>query len=319
MKLIHCILLCVILLCGCTKQNFDSKNAVDEINIMVPSPSNQQNSLKNYSNVNNNIKNEITKIKKCRTDFEVTRNTNIDPCKNLATSTFMVSLKAFLSKKESLAVSSAILWDVLDETDYVAMDKKVVVHGEELNIRIISYCFPIWEQVDTDIEGLNTKWIFVQCWNENHYFFKTLVDGGTAYLIDYMATVIHHELTLVLNCRLMVYYPRPITLYAWKLSHDEFIPAILFTDMNKEGSRYTTHHQLIESPPFTDKWDFYTNGAVLFVAKGEFVEELGIVGADVSCELDWGADSFILSSVDQRDVTHTVHVRFSNDKFIIED
>jgi hypothetical protein len=219
--------------------------------------------------------------------FDQARRGDRDPTNEFKNSQYLLKLKTFLSKRESLALSARQLGVLLDQEDYYSVDKMMTVGDKTLHMRVIGYNLNFYEQVMTDIPGIKNKWIFIQCWDEEAFYFTTLSDGDIHYFVDFMPLEINHKLHILITGEASLYYPYPSFVWAFHLEEDGFYPSEIFDSHAYENKTYRVYsHTKFDNSLYEAKWMFHTNGSYLFAEKGQMDADNRIGLIKITCEVD---------------------------------
>lgn len=247
---------------------------------------------------------------------------HIDPTEDFSDSEYLKHLKEFLSKRESLKVSKYQLPILLEQQDMEFIDKTVKIGEKEYFIRIIGYTVDLYVKATTDIVDIKNKWIFVQCWNDDEFYFTTLSDGDVHSVVDFIPLDINDSLCIVLKGEDYIAYPHPPFLWAWTLTEDGFYPCDLFHLNLGETDQYLIYDKTNFSNNLSDgKWLFYTDKSFLLVEKETADIDSKIRPPEylnVKCETDEETKAFTFTSLNWEGVEEsTIKVVLINNRYVI--
>lgn len=320
------VILCAILFTGCSELNQEtaekSQSVIQADNAAVYEEETEgvedgTELLENETELlDESVKNDISHLRTLWKEFDEARQNDVDPTDNLKNSKYLSELKALLGKRESLEVSGGELGQLLKQSDYKAVDKMMTISSKAYHVRVIGYCVDFNEQVLTDMRNVKNKWIFVQCWNEDEFYFKTLSDGDVHYFTDFMPFELNNKLHIVVVGNAYPYGPYPGFAWTWCLEKDGFCQSSIFDNKAFENDEYVLDNNIsFENSCYKSKWMMHTNGDYLFVEKGEKSGDKERVLLNISCKIDEGNKevSFVSSNTEGEETV--IGVRLIKGKF----
>ncbi len=277
----------------------------------------------NYPNLNENLKDQLSKLSLLWKKFDEGKNQEIDPTEDFHKSDYIAELKKFLAKKESLEVSENILASILEQHGFETFGKTILVNEKKLNIRVISYNVDYYVKAITDHVGLKNNWTFIQCWNDEEYYFATVSDGDMHITDDFLPLVVDGNLDIILVGHSFPGYPQPPFLWAWQLGSNGFKEINLFNLSHDETDRYLIDNIVDFFTSINEnQWTIHTNGSFLFVEKRSAEEGSDSWTSDylnISCEIDETKAGFTFTSIDRTgNEDSTIRIKLKNNKFIVE-
>jgi hypothetical protein len=283
MKKLLFLILCVISLAGCS--HLDDERLPDNGKDQTGYQLIEQGDEIEY--LEDSLKNEVLNLRALWKIFDQVRRGDRDPTNDFKNSQYLLELKTFLSKRESLALSARQLGVLLDQEDYYSVDKMMTVGDRTVHMRVIGYNLNFYEQVMTDIPGIKNKWIFIQCWDEEAFYFSTLSDGDIHYFMDFMPLEINHKLHILITGEVSLYYPYPSFVWAFSLEEKGFYPSEIFDSYPYESKTYSVYsHARFDNSLYETKWMLHTNGSYLFAEKGKMDANNRINLIKITCEVD---------------------------------
>lgn len=280
--------------------------------------------LMDYPSLDESLKKSISELGMLWMKFNNEKLDYIDPAEDFRNSEYLKQLKEFLAKRESLKVSKYILPILLEQHGMESIDKTVRIGEKEYSIRMIGYTVDYYVKVTTDIVDIKNKWIFVQCWNDDEFYFTTLSDGDVHSVVDFIPLEINHSLCIVLKGEDYIAYPHPPFLWAWSLKEDRFYPCDLFQLNLGETDQYLIYDKTSFNNCHSEgKWLFYTDKSFLLVEKESFDMNSIIRPPEylnVKCETDEETKAFIFTSLNGEGVEEsTIKVVLINNRYVIEE
>ena len=315
MKKLICLVLCMMIFTGC--------NIYDEEIIEAGEPQISQDAAfekeEELNLLEENLRNEVISLRSLWKAFDEARDIGVDPTNHLKNSKYLLELKRFLSQRESLDLSAGKLGYLLDQSDYSAVDKTMTVGGKEFHIRVIGYNVNFYEQVLTDIPSVKNKWIFVQCWNEDEFYFKTLSDGDIMYFTDFMPLQINNKLYIIVAGNACAYGPYPSFIWAWGLEKGSFYPSDVFDSNPYEDKEYVLYNNAaFNTGAYETKWMLHTNGSYLFAEKGKKGADGCINHINTDCEIDDKNKTISFISTDVQGEKTVIQLALVKDKFKVK-
>ncbi len=314
MKKLFFLIICSVIFTGC---NSLDQEIVDynQQEIVVEEPIYYEREL---GYLEDSLRSEVLNLRSLWKVFDQTRQTDRDPTHDFKNSKYLLALKNFLSKRESVALSANELGYLLTQADYSGIDKTIRIDGRELHVRVISYNVDFYEQVMTDIPDIQNKWIFVQCWNEEEFYFKTLSDGDIQYFHDFIPMEINNMLYILMSGYALPYYPHPPFIWAWRLEDENFNPAPIFDNTPYENEDYILYnHAVFDTFSYHTKWMLYTDGSYLFAEKGKKDTEGQIRLMHIQCTVDEENKDILFISTDLQGKETVIRLVLVNDQFKI--
>lgn len=277
----------------------------------------------NYPNLDESLKSKIRELRLLWSKFESRKSDDIDPTEDFHNSDYIKKLKDLLGQRESLDVSQHALTLLLDQNGLESVDRKILVGKKEFNIRVIGYNVDLYVKAITDIVDVRNKWIFVQCWNEDAFYFTTVSDGGVNTVTDFFPLEIDNALHIILKGYASTSYPQPPFLWSWRLEEEGFYPSDLFKFSSVETDKYFIYdHVNLGNSYCKQKWTFYTDGSYLFVEKRSSAEGSDLWPSDylnVHCEKNEENGIFSFISIDRDGIEESsIQLVLVNDLFVIE-
>ena len=315
MKNLFFLILCFVVFTGCS--SLDQEIIEDNKWDMAKDDVFQQE--EDVELLEGNLRNEVINLRSLWKAFDEARQGHIDPTNNLKNSKYLLELKSFLSKRESLALSDGKLGDLLAQSDYTAVDKTMVAGGEEFHIRVIGYNVNFYEQVMTDIPSVKNKLIFMQCWNEDSFYFQTLSDGDIQYFVDFTPLEINNRLCILITGNACPYGPYPAFVWSWRLEEEGFYPNNVFDSHPYENEEYRLYGDAVfNTSSYQDKWMLHTNGSYLFAEKGKKDDDNRINLMNIECEIDDENKRISFISTDLQGEKTVMWLALVKDRFKVE-
>lgn len=315
MKRLFLLILCAALVAGCS---ITGQETVEEssFNVMEEEMLQQEAELEL---LNNSLKNEVIKLRSLWNEFDEAREHDVDPTNRFKHSQYLSELKRFLGTRESVALSENQLGELLKQSDYSAVEKRVTVGGETFYMRVIGYTVNFYEQVLTDIPDVKNKWIFVQCWNEQAFYFKTLSDGEVHYFTDFTPFELDNKLYVLIQGNAYPYGPYPAFIWAWYLEKNDFKEAQLFDKIPYENENYILYNSAVfNGLDCYPKWMLHTNGAYLFAERGIKDADDGVKLMNIDCKTNEENKSISFISTDVQGEETVIQLVFEKGKFRVK-
>ncbi|PKM93588.1 MAG: hypothetical protein CVU84_14550 [Firmicutes bacterium HGW-Firmicutes-1] len=314
----------VFLLTGCddmTSSFADKEYSLTENQTLVQDGSNDL--FECYPNLDESLKNKISELRILWSKFNDEKSDDIDPTEDFHNSEYITKFKNLLGLRESLEISQRTLALLLEQHGLESIDKKIVVGKKEYNIRVIGYNVDFDVKAITDIVDVRDKWIFVQCWNKEEYYFTTLSDGDINIVHDFIPLEINHKLHIILRGYSFAGYPHTPFLWAWHLEEDGFYPSDLLNFNSVETDEYCIYDNIDLANGYGKrKWTFYTNGSYLLAEKRSSTKGSESWPSDylnIRCEIDEENRIFSFVSTDGEDKGEsTIKLKLVNNLFVIE-
>lgn len=158
--------------------------------------------------------------------FQSTITDDKNPTEDFKNSAFLAKMKAFLQTRDSITIPAWELGSRLSQSDLYAIEKEIKIGETNYQIRVIGYSADYYGKALTDCP-LENKWIFIQCWTEDSFYFKTILDGGTCYLTDFIPMELDSQPAVVLIGQESNEYPYSVFLWTFVLQDTEFLPVQL--------------------------------------------------------------------------------------------
>jgi hypothetical protein len=266
------LLLLLTVLTGCSNHySYDHETLTNEIE--------SSQSKKNENKIKNTLymdtlgltepmKQDLLQLSTLWSEFRQQISADADPTEDFKKSQFLIGLKDFLSKRESLALSPKELGQLLCQNDIYSQEKTYFIAEKQYNIRVIGYNADLYVQLMTD-KPIQSKWTFVQCWNEDEFYFTTLSDGDYCYFRDFIPLIIADKLNILITGQNMYSGPYPIFLKTFELGKDGFSPSKLFPTQITEDADCVMYNTIdLNNFHRENKWMLYTDGYCLYVERG---------------------------------------------------
>lgn len=214
------------------------------------------------------VKREVLRLKELWNQFQKEPELMIDPIETFKQSEYLEELSDFFEKRESLEITIADLGWILEQYGLEAFEKTIDIDEKQFNLRVINYAVDLPVTVKTGGVDLHNKWIFVQCWNEEEFYFSTISQGDIHVVYDFIPIVREDKLHIILIGQSSPSYPRIPFLWAWSLEKDGFRPSHLFDlEVIEEEAYRITHDIDMYNRESSEKWEIHTNGAFLYIEK----------------------------------------------------
>lgn len=271
----------------------------------------------NYAYLEDNIKDEIIKLSLLNNDFKSKIKEDLNPAEDFRNSEFISELKSFFNSKDSLEIEAQELNIAFPDNYFFSVTKKFAMDGKKYTIRVIGY----WMNLDVRVladSPIESNWIFVQCWNEEEFYFSTVSNGDVLYFNDFMPLEVEGKLNLVLSGYIFS-YSHPQFLSCWQLENNQFEPSPLFSEIKGENNYYKVY-DIIEEKEFLyePKWILRRNDTFLYANKMITNERKKVQMINFDCML-FEKDSKIkfYSDYNGKDKSELIFF-FDTNKFLLE-
>ncbi len=161
---------------------------------------------------------KLSKLKDLWLKFKENVNPNEDSSEAFANSEFINELKKYFSSRESLKISPSEFGRKILQNDLTYIEKSIEIEGKKHSVRAICYNADIYVQAMTDAP-INSKWIFVQYWTEEDFYFYIISEGGLLFLDDMVLTEVDGKLFSIILTSATEGIPNPN--YVWSFSLDK--------------------------------------------------------------------------------------------------
>ena len=263
-----------------------------------------------------NLQKEVKHLRTLWDAFDQSRRNDKNPIEELKNSKYLLELKAFLGRRESLALSEVQLGYALCQPDYHVVDRAFILKDQIWHVRVIGYNVNFYEEFLTDVLAVKNKWIFVQCWNEEAFYFKTISDGDIHYFTDFMPLIINDKLHVLIAGNACPYGPYPAFVWAWRLEKEGFYPSNVFDYLSNENKTYILYPNASFADPHCEpSWMFHTDGSYLFAERGELDKEKQVNLVNVVCEIDEASRSLIFISTNVCGKQESIRLSFTENHF----
>lgn len=314
------MLILFILLAGCSDHySYDLQTVADEI---VSSESSidetkiKKNIIMNTHGLTEPTKQDLLQLSTLWYEFRLQMSPDTDPTADFKSSKFMTGLKSFLSKRESLTLSPQELGNLLCQNDICSVEKPYFIGEKQYTIRVIGYNADLYVQLMTD-KPLQSKWTFVQCWNEDEFYFTTLIDGNYCYFRDFIPLMLEDKLNILITGQNMYSGSYPIFLKTFELGKDGFYPSKLFPTQITQSSDIVLYNTIgLNDFPKEDKWLLNTDGSCLYVVRGWKDNEDRVRFWNTNCLLD-EENNTIEIMASELDEQRKLSIIFNGNKFVI--
>ncbi|PKM51395.1 MAG: hypothetical protein CVV02_07260 [Firmicutes bacterium HGW-Firmicutes-7] len=321
MKKTILILIIIFIFTGCKKNFF-----VDEQNLVIENQNlvqvDKSDLFNNYPDLEDSLKSKISELNLLWSNFNDEKNDDIDPTEDFHNSEYIKKFKNFLGERDSLAVSQNALKKLLGQYGLESIDKTIQIGEKEYNIRVIGYNVDFDVKAITDHVDIRNKWIFIQCWNEDEFYFRTLSDGGIHSVTDFIPLEINNMVHIILIGYSSPGYPKAPFLWGWCLGEDGICSSDLFNWRSIETDKYFIYDNVnLANSHCKQKWTFYTDGSYLFVEKRSAAKASELWPSDylnVYCELDEENRMFSFISRGREGIESTIQVKLVNNQFVVE-
>ena len=145
-------------------------------------------------------------------------------------SDFITEFKKYLSTKDSTKLSEQEIKDMLGQTDIRFLSGDVGGYS----IRLICYNADLYNKAVTDAPVKN-KYTFLQVYNDDEFYFKTLYDGDYYYTADFILFESGNDIFITAVSEYCMQFPNLIEIKTWKLSNGSILEADIFDSYNLEG------------------------------------------------------------------------------------
>lgn len=146
----------------------------------------KSNSIKQLSNVPGEFSTELARLGYSWRLFDMDMNMEQyrEPIEDFRNSDFMNELKLFFSDKKSILTTETELNKILSNNLFTFLDKTEIINGKKYHARVIFLYADLSVLALTD-KLLYNKWLFVQYWDEDSFYFQTLMDGQLFFCDDF--------------------------------------------------------------------------------------------------------------------------------------
>jgi hypothetical protein len=274
--------------------------------------------LANYNYLDESLKTQLRELQRLWKEFDDNKNPDADPTQDLHNSGYIAALKVFLSQKESLEVSGFDLMWILGQYGYSATDKTIMLNGIEYTVRLISYNVDHYVRAITDFVWPLNKWIFLQCWNEDDFFFEVISDGDMHSAYEFYPVYVDGTPNIIIAGYSFPYYPQPPFLWAWRFDTDGFTQSNLFAFEPMETDNYYIYNSIdYDNNQCRFVWTFQTNGAFITAERDEDNDWPGLLSVVYDVIND--GEAFVFTSSNNFDaVEPDIRISFKEGRYIIE-
>lgn len=290
------ILFSIISLCGC---NSAPKREVVTVEVNTLESEAIDSLYINYPNLSNNVKEEIINLNSLWNDFKFQMSPDKYPIEDFKNSEFLLKLKEFLAKRESLDISATELGRLISQNDISSLDKTYRVDGKEYHFNVIGYNADLYVPIMTDIP-MDSKWIFIRCWNEDEFYFTTLSEENYYYFEDFMIVESEGNINVVVSAQDVSKCPYAERVMSFRLDDKGFTQSELFPKENKSDG----------------KWFIDSSGDYLTV--GNENNESSNVHSAVNCEFNQEKSCIIFSKENVEEEKTVLSLWFNGEKFQFE-
>jgi len=259
------------------------------------------NPLDSYPYLDEKLKEKIAELQNLWKKFESSKRDDMNPTNDFHNSEYLSKLKELLSERDSINISISDLSYILWQNALVSFSETVSLDNNEYNIRVIAYTADFYTKVLTDICDVKNKWIFIQCWNDNEFYFSTLSDGNIHTAKGFIPIIDKGKLNIILSGYSCPGYPMPPFIWSWRLEDDGFQPCKLFEQDKNDMKKYEIVRTIDYYNSKQKKWTLHTDGSYTFVEKRSSAPESELWTTDyeaLSVEADNEKEAFIFTGID---------------------
>ncbi len=180
-----------------------------------------------YPSLDSGYRERLLALREERSLFQNQLSQNKNPLQDFMESDFLKDLESFFGSRESLKINPVELESILGQDSLWYRDSEIAAGGRMYKLRVIGYAVDFYVQALTD-RAMSNKWVWVQCYDDESFYFSALSEGNNFYLEDCITLEWNGNPAVILMGKEMSSIPYTVDLKAFCMKGDSFQRAELF-------------------------------------------------------------------------------------------